>query len=250
MYPDKLRRFLTFALVATFLAVPSFAAGKRRAAAHPAAGGQLVAESISGTVLDNGTGQPIVSVKVKAGRDSDTTDAAGKFELKNVVGYNGFINVEITRSGYTSKTVKLTTGGKQTLSIRLDPTPTVHVRKTDGTVYDIDLDSVEFGYVVPFSGYRSETFEDFCKADGTSLTVDRAQLRRVTGPAVTASGSACCPTTDSLRVNIELKTGEKLDVFFVDACNGYPNIDFIGRDHSTAKFQYIAFRDVAEITFP
>jgi hypothetical protein len=249
MHSDKLRRTVTFLSLAFVLAVPSFAATKRRAANHPAAGGQLTAD-ITGTVLDNGTGQPISSVRVKVGRESDTTDAAGKFDLKTVTGFNGSINVEVTRSGYTSKTVRLTTGGKQDLTIRLDPTPTVRVRKVDGTTYDIDFDSAEFGYAVTFSGYRSDTFEDFCKADGTSIAVDRTQLRRITGPAVTATGSACCPNTAAVKVNIELKTGEKTDVVFLDACNGYPNIDFLGRDHTTGKFQYIPFHDIAEITFP
>jgi len=248
MHPDKLHRSLTFLLLATVLAVPSFAAGKRRATEHPTMAAQITAE-ISGTVIDNATGQPVPAVKVKVGRNSETTDAAGKFDLKTVTGA-GSLNVEFSRSGYTAKTVNLTTGGKQVLTVRLDPGPTVRVRKVDGTIYDIDLDSAEIGYSVPFSGYQSAAAVTLCKADGATISVDRTQLRRIVGPATTVTGSACCPNTSTVKVNVELKTGEKSDMVFVDACNGYPNIDLLGREHVNGKFQYIPFAQIAEIIYP
>jgi hypothetical protein len=249
MHLTQLRGLLCVALVATCIAaVPSEAAGKRRSVRKTPVQGQFTAD-VSGTILDNVTGQPVVSARVHAGRVSKTTDAAGKFELKGVEAAGSLI-IEVSRSGYTTKTQTLSTGGVHNLTIRVDPLPTVTVRKIDGTVLNLDYDSVRFGYPIPFSGYRDAEFEDFCKADGTAIVIDRSELRRMNGPATTVKHAPCCGDVDTLKVNVTLKTGESMDVYFVDACNGFPNIDVFGIDHVTAKAQYIAFTQLAEIVFP
>ncbi|MFP5247181.1 MAG: carboxypeptidase regulatory-like domain-containing protein [Thermoanaerobaculia bacterium] len=248
MHFSTLRRLSCLALVATFFAAAPTYAGKRRAVKHPTAGAQLNAE-LSGTVIDNVTGLPVINARVKAGRDSDTTDSQGKFLLKEVVGY-GVITVEASRTGYTAKTITLSTGGKQTLDIRLQPGPTVSVRKLDGTSFNIDFDSLEFGYVVTFGGYHSAEFEDFCKPDGSQVAIDRSQIKRIVGPSTPVTATACCTQRNTVKVNVELKTGEKSDMYFIDACNGYPDIDLLGRDHVSGKMQYIPFAQIAEIVFP
>jgi hypothetical protein len=252
MHPDKLRRLMSVALAASFLiAVPTFAAGKRRAAAHPSAGGQLKIALVSGTILDNVTGAPVIAARVEGGGDSDVTDKDGKFDLKNLESFQGRIDIDVTRSGYSTKRTTLTTSGNQTgLTIRVDPTATVRVRRVDNSTFDLDFESILFGYPVAFSGYRSAEFEEFCKADGTSVTIDRSQIKRITGPAVEVNHAACCPNSPTMKVNVELKSGEKTDMYFVDACHGFFNIDLIGREHVNAKFQYLPLSQIAEIIFP
>ena len=252
MHPDKLRRLLSLALAASFLvAVPSFASGKRRAAAHPSAGGHITAALISGVVIDNVTGAPVIAARVEGGGDSDITDKDGKFDLKNLESFQGRLDIDVSRSGYTTKRTTYTTSGNQTgVTIRVVPTATVRVRRIDNSTFDLDTESILFGYPIAFSGYRSAEFEEFCHSNGVAATIYANQIKRITGPAVEVNNAACCPNGPTLKVNVELKTGEKMDMFFVDACNGFSNIDLIGREHVNAKFQYIPFAQIAEVIFP
>lgn len=245
------RRFLTAALVATVvLVLPAEAAGRRRAAAHPSATNPISAAEITGTVIDDVTGQPVPGVKVRVGNKQDTSESNGSFKVKNITSYQGKIIVEAERTGYALKRLELTTGGTQTLNIRVVPTPTIRLRKTNGTTLDLDFESAEFGYPVVFSGYNSATYDEFCKPDGTKVSVDRNQIRRIIGPATMVTNASCCTDHQVQKITAELKSGETTDLFFVDTCQGIPGIEFIARNHATAKIEYTKFSDVAEIVFP
>lgn len=245
------RSIVTAALVATVVIVlPAEAAGRRRAAAHPSATNPISAPEITGTVVDDVTGQPVIGVRVLVGNKQDTSENNGSFKVKNVTSYQGKIIVEAQRSGYTTKRIELTTGGTQTLTIRVVPTPTVRLRKTNGTQLELDFESAEFGYPVVFSGYNSATYDDFCKPNGTAVTIDRNQIRRITGPATMVTQTSCCAARPVQKITAELKSGETTDLFFVDTCDGIPGIEFIARNHVTAKIEYTKFTDIAEIVFP
>lgn len=247
----KLHHLLSFALVVSCLAaVSSDALPRRRAVRHPSTGPTLQIE-LNATVLDNVTGAPVVAAVVEAGTHSRATNTSGKVTIKELEGLFGELKVTVSRSGYVAQSLTLTTGGKHDITVRLQPTPTVRVRKIDNTTFDLDFESLEFGYPIPFSGYRAAEFEDFCKPDGTAVTINRSQIARITGPATTVKFAPCCPgDVDTVKVNVTLKTGETTDLYFVDACNGFPKIDVIGREHVNAKFQYIAFAEIAEVIFP
>lgn len=250
MHLIQFRRFISVALVATCIAaLPAEAARKRRSVRKTPAQGQLSAE-LSGTVTDSVTGLPVVSAKVQVGTASKLTDSTGKFHLTNVNAVGGSFTVQISRSGYTTQSQTFTSGGSHTLHVRLVALPTVSVRTIDGTTYELDSDTIRFGYSIPFSGYREAEFEDFCKSDGTAVTIDRSEISRITGPATTVRFAPCCANADTVKINLTLKNGQNMDVYFVDACNGFPNIDLLGRDHRTAKAQYIPFTTIAEIVFP
>lgn len=245
----KLRRLLSVALVATFFAVvPSEAAGKRRAVRHPTAPNAISAE-ISGTILDAATNQPVVGVVVSAGEVSRKSDSQGKFSLKNVQGA-GSVEISASRTGYTTGTASITTSGTHSIVIRLNSLPTVSVRRTNNTTVNLDSDSIEFGYPDAFSGYRSSTNEDFCRADGTKLVVNRDDIRRINGPATSVAASACCTGTALERISVTLKAGGTQDLFFSDTCELTKSIDLIGRDHVTGKILYIPFTQIAEVVFP
>jgi hypothetical protein len=254
MHPVHVRRLLTAALVATaaFVPMPSYAAGRRHAVSHPASSGKVTAAKVSGTVVDDVTGQPVAFVTVKAGDRTDVTDTTGKYLIRNATGFGGKINVQASRTGYTTKSVDLTSGGEQVVNLRLQPQPTVHVKKTDNTTFELDADSIEFGYPVLFSGYAAASFEEFCKPNGTAVTIDRSQIKRVNGAATRSVQANCCGTTEIEKINVELKTGEVTDLYFADTCNNgnVTSIDLIGRNHVTGKVEYTAFSSISEVVCP
>lgn len=251
MHPASIRRLLSLIFVLSLLTSLSVHAGKRRAVAHPSpAGNAITIPILNGTVLDDVTGLPVNAARVSVGTKSDVTRPDGTFTVKNVTGF-GFIAIEATRSGYLAKSVNLTTGGDQQVTLRMTPTPTVVVSKTDGATVHLDYESVEFGYPVVFSGYRKYPHEDFCK-NGVPVQIDRSEIKKIIGPATVVSGAApCCPTMDVVKINLELKTGEKVDVYFIDSCEaGVTKFDIIGREHTLGRFVYIGFSDVNEVVFP
>lgn len=228
-------------------ALPALAQ-KRRAVAHPGQSGPPLQVVVTGTVVDAVTGQPVVFADVRLGNRVDRADRQGKFRISTTI--RGTQNITASRSGYVSGSLPVSTAGTHDLTIRLASTPTVTLRTTAGQTMQIDYESVEFGYVPPFGSYIKATHDDFCRADGTQVTLDRAQFTRFIGPATLESQSACCGSGPLLRVNAQLKTGETLPLYFLDSCNQQYSIDFIGRNHVTGDFEFTKFTDVAEIIFP
>lgn len=245
----NLRRLLSVALVATCItAVQTEAAGKRRSVKHPSAPNAILAE-IDGTVIDDVTGLPVVSATVEAGGEHDSTDSEGKFSLKGISGV-GSIDLVVSRSGYAEKHVAITTSGKQTITVRLTPRSTVRLRKVDGTTIELDDNSVEFGFSDAFI-YRSSTFEDFCRPDGTQIVVKREEISKITGPGTLVQAAPCCPNNVTvLKVNVTLKTGETTDLYFSDTCVFTRSVDLVGRNHATGRVVFTPFSQIAEVIFP
>lgn len=251
MTPAFSRRSLSLLFVLCSFVALSAEAGKRRSVAHPSpAGEKLTLGTVSGVVLDDSTGLPINAVRVAIGSKEDVTAADGKFSAKNVTGY-GVITVAATRSGYVTKSTGITTSGDHQVTLRLTPTPTVRARKTDGTSLNLDFESLEFGYAVPFSGYRKYPYDEFCK-NGATVQIDRAEIKQINGPAtIVGTGVSCCPGKNVLKVGLELKNGEKFDGYFIDSCEaGVTRIDLIARDHTQGQFVYLPFSELSEVVFP
>jgi hypothetical protein len=247
-YVTNLRRLLSVALVATCItAIQAEAAGKRRSVKTPTAPNAIHAH-ILGTVVDDVTGLPVVNALVEAGGRDDVTNAQGKFELEGVSGA-GSVDLVVTRTGYADKHVPITTGGDQTITIRVVPRTTVSVRKVDGTIIQIDDNSVEFGFSDAFS-YRSSSSEDFCRPDGTQIVVKRDEISKINGPAVLAPSAPCCPGQTVQRVNVTLKTGEVTQLHFSDTCVFTRSVDLVGRNHVTGHKIFIPFSQIAEVIFP
>jgi hypothetical protein len=247
MHSDLTRRMLSAALAAAFvLAVPAY--GAKRRSVRQSLPGPKVTAVVTGIVLDASTGQPVPAVRVDASGRHDTTDAAGKFDFKSLEGL-GDITLTASRSGYEAKTIRITQSGPANLTFQLTPTPTVAVKRTDNTTIHVDYESITFGYPVPFSGYYDNEYDDFCKADGTQLQVDRTQIKKITGPGTLVSVGNCCGDRQVEKVNLLLKNGQNFDASFSDSCQGY-SIDLIGREHGTGQFVYIHFTDISEVVFP
>jgi hypothetical protein len=240
---------LAVAAVMLVAALPSFGAAKRRAVGKPTVG-PLATATITGTVLDATSSLPVAFATIQVGNTKSQTTKEGTFEILDVV-FSGDLAVIAGRTGYNSQTQTVTGGGTHTLTFRLQGRPTVSVRMTDGTTYQLDDDSIKTGYVVLFSGYVSTSDPKFCKADGTQTQVNVSQLKRILGPAASITSSACCSRENAQlqRVNITLKAGETGDWTFKDSCDGY-STDLLGRNHSTGDQLFLKFTEIAEVVFP
>jgi hypothetical protein len=138
--------------------------------------------------------------------------------------------------------------GPTTLDTKLTPTPTVRVVMTGGAAYDLDRESAQFAYALPFAGYARSNEGNFCLADGSAYKPTAADLSKIIGPAVSGSSSACCKNP-VMTITLEKRGGEKVTGAFVDSCAAY-EVDFVGRDHQSGQYRYLRFTEIAQITFP
>ncbi len=240
-----LRRSFWLFTLSFIIAATSFAATqeKRRAVSPGSATGTAI---LSGTVLDAVTSVAVPDVVVNQAGRSGHTDAEGKFAIKLTTGTNQIL--QFNRSGYETlqATVNITADTAQTF--RLTPKATVRVRMTNGTTYDLDTDTVEFGYVAPFSGYNKDTKLNLCKSGGGSFQPDRSEIKHITTGAQ-LTDATCCAQGPIPAINVELKAGGTTTGGFTDACFGY-KVDIIAQEHTKAVPVYLHFSDVAEVTFP
>jgi len=245
----NLRSKLVVALAAVlFIAVPSYA-HKRRAVAQRSPGAPFTIEKITGQVLDSVTNQPVISARVSGGNRSDSTDAEGRFELKNVTG-NGYLIFEVDRSGYKPYVAQFKQTDPTTMTVKVVPTPTVTLKKTNGETLQLDMESLKFGYPVPFSGYRDSESDDFCTSDGKKYYIHRVQMAKLTGPAVLVPGGACCTEGNAHKMTLTLKNGQTLEVIFTDTCEERYKVDIGARVHTTGGFVHVPITEITEIVFP
>lgn len=237
------RRTTLFLALSLIIATASFAATpQKRRAVSPGTSTAI----LSGTVLDAVTSQPVPDVTVSRPGHSGRTDADGKFMIQLPTGTNHVLS--FTRIGYETleSTVNITADSSQTF--RLTPKATVKVQMTNGTTYELDTDTVEFGYSAPFSGYTKDSKLNLCKAGGESFQPDRSEIRKITTGA-TLTDATCCAQGPIPAITVELKTGSTSTAGFTEACFGY-KVDVIALDHVKSTPVYLHFSDIANMTFP
>lgn len=247
----KPRSVLPAVVLAVLVAIPALAAdhhSSKRRSVTARTPGPLVTAPVTGTITDAVTGQPVANVSVSGGRRGSQTDAQGRFEIKAAEGY-GEILFDAQRSGYLIYRTKLSGAGPHVLTIQLQPTPTVTVKKTDSTTLQVDYENIRFGYAVPFSGYRASESESFCFPNGSHAEVHKSQMRKITGPG-TSTASGCCTARTAMKVVLEQKNGSTSDVYFVDSCETEYRQELIGTNHVTGAPVDIPFSDIAEVVFP
>ena len=245
--------FRTLCVVALCIvsATASFAAqtSKRRAVKPGGSQGAVVPPAdviLTGDVVDSVTNAPVVGVAVSTSTKSGHTDAAGHFAIRLLAGQN--FTLQFVRSGYEtlSVNVNITTPVSQTF--RMNPKPTTTVKLISGKTYDVDTETVEFGYIAPFSAYNKDSKLNLCKAGGESYMPDRSEIKKITA-AAQINDAVCCSTGPLPAINIELKSGGTTTAAFSDACIGY-KVDVIAQEHATTNPVYIHFSDIAEVTLP
>lgn len=221
---------------------------KRRAVrpGSPAAATPPATALLSGTVTDSATNAPIVGVLVRVGPRSARSDPHGNFAIKLAPATAQTLTFE--RTGYDSLSSTITINGDSTKTFLMNPHPTVTVRMNAGSTYEIDPETIEFGYVAPFSGYIKDTKLNLCKSGGDAFQPDRTEIKHITA-GTTLNDPKCCAQGSIPAINVELKTGGTTSAGFVDACSGN-KVDVIGLDHITAQPVYFHFSDIAELTFP
>ena len=241
-------------LVCLLAAIPAASATKR--AVKP-----LTLVPYAGVLTDATTSQPVAGVELRSGTQVATSNASGNFTLQVPVGRP--TGVTAHRTGYQDLSFEVTVpfgGGGIPVSFPLPPTPsapialqplpTVSVRLTSGQTVHLDSDSVQFAYVLPFETPQGSNSANFCMIDGKAWSPDRGDLSQIIGPAAPLSNAACCKLGPMLGVDVKIKgTGLAIKVAFADSCFGY-DIDFVGRDHESAQYIYLNFKDIALITFP
>lgn len=230
-------------------ALPAVGAQKHRAVSKPI--NPPFTASITGTVLDSSTGLPVAFASVAFSNLKLTTTKEGTFQFSNISGFGINVPVVVSRTGYDAETQTIAGTGTFNLTFHLHARPTVAVRLTNGTTVQLDDDSAKFGYLILFSGYITTTNEQFCKGDGTRVTIPMTDLKKITGPSQIITNSSCCSRLNAelQRVRVEQKNGQADDMTFKDSCDGYI-VDFLGHDHTTGDSVFYKFTDIAEITFP
>lgn len=237
-------RFAVALSLALVSAAPTLSAARRRRAVTPPASAST---AISGTVRDAASNAPVIGAIVAAGREKIETDSQGKFTIEPANG--GSVTLAVSRSGYETKQVAATTGASN-LEIRLNSLPTTSLRLTNGQTMTLDTDSLTFAYLVPLSGYAGSDTMNLCR-DGLDWHPTRADVKRLVGPGVMASGGSCCTLGQgqAMSITVELKTGDRATAYFKDSCQGY-EVDIKARNHVSGEWMYLRYTDIAEVVFP
>jgi hypothetical protein len=212
--------------------------------------------TLTGFIRDATNGQPLAFAQVSAeGLKSLATDTRGVYSIQITKGRNVAVTAE--QFAYNPQTVSVfgAEGAHADFSLTPKAVVTVKLTKPQGddpatakNTFILDIDTAQFAYLIPFSGYVRGDTGNFCKDDGTSITPDKHAIKRVIGPAVPVDNSTCCKIGPIFKAQLELKTGETFTVYFNDSCFGN-EVDFLGRERSTGQFVYYKFTDIAEIDF-
>lgn len=203
--------------------------------------------TLSGHVRDLATNGVVFSVEVEGPRLFARTDGEGNFTLRLPVGQP--VILTFRRSGYETLTQTVTIAGDERREFRLTSLPTARITTTNGTSYTVDADTVEFGWAIPFSGYRRDRSARMCRPGGGEFTLDRAEIDRVEGPAVTVTDAACCTKTALTGAVFELATGERITAYFMESCDS-AIMEVIARDHVTYGLVFVPLRDLREVVMP
>jgi hypothetical protein len=244
-------RILTLVTLSTLLAATPLLAQENKTSKHRSVTartpGAAITAVVSGVVRDAVTGAVVVNADVTAGRRHITTDEQGKFTIPNADGF-GEILLDVQRSGYQVYRTKLAGAGPHVLTISVQPTATITVKKTDGTSTQVDYEDIKFGFPVVFVGFRGSPSAPFCLANGSVTEIHKSAIKRIIGPG-TSSAAGCC-SAGGLKVTLELKTGGTTDAWFIDSCGTENTMELAGTEHvSGARFD-LPFKNISEVIFP
>ena len=226
-------------LIALVAALPATAAPRTRIA-------NLGHAVLSGRVVDVTTANPIIGLEVEGAGFFARTDAAGRFTVEVPIGQA--INFTFRRSGYEPFNETITVTGRTERTFQLRSLPAARITSVDGVTRFVDRDSIEFGWAVPFSGYRRDRSARMCRAGQGEFLLDRNQLERVEGPALTATETSCCATNPLTGATFQLANGDRYTAYFLESCNSAV-MEVIARDHVTYELVFVPIRDLRELVF-
>jgi hypothetical protein len=231
--------------LAALMTIPAGAQGRRRAVSPTGQTGPTT--QITGTAKDATNGVPVENGVVTSGGQTVTTNINGEFRLTLPVGKTSAISIEHPAFNSFTQSIIAQSGGKYVFT--LTEKPDVTIKTKSGETHIVDIGTAQFAYMVNFSGYVRYDNGNFCKEDGSDFTPNKSEFFRVLGPAVPATATQCCQFGTVMSTNVEMKSGAKLLVYFKDSCSGN-EVDFMGREKTTGRYQYFNFTNIAEIDFP
>jgi len=218
--------------------------GRRHAASPPASGPSV---KITGVVKDASNGLVIQTAVATYGDQTTTSNSNGEFTLNLPAGTPVTVTIQHPAFQQLQKSVTAQSGAR--IDFSLTGLPSVTIKTKTNETHIVDIGTAQFAYVISFSGYVRADKGNFCKADGSDFTPDKTEFSRILGPATPANVAACCQFPGVRSTNVEMKSGDKLLVYFKDSCAGN-EVDFVGREKATGLYQYFRFTDIAEIDFP
>jgi carboxypeptidase family protein len=238
-----LSRIVASSLIAA--AVPLFADNGRQ---HVVVATPTV--TIRGVVRDSG-GAPVAGAYVRSGTYSSSrnngTKADGKYSLTIPGGRPTLLTVE--DFAFEPVTVSMTPKADMTVDFTLTTSrPTVTVKLTNGEKHVLDLGTSRFAYYIVFAGYARFNSANLCKTDGSAFAPHKTEFAKIVGPFSLVNFSPCCSRGAVVTANVEMKSGDKMQVYFNESCYG-SELDFLGRERSTGLYNYFKFDDIAEIEF-
>lgn len=231
------------AMLVLALAVPASAQNRHRVVKRPAG----AAATLSGIVVDAITRAPVPDASIKTANRTARTGADGRFTFEGLTA-NTF-TLQTTRWGYLGVTqdVALSAGANQ-IEIALQPAPIVTVKAKSGTTYPLDFDSVQFGYVVAFVGWRSGPELHLCLPSGEQSNVPTTSMKSVTFPGVRTESTSCCSLVPGAIARITLQDGTVVDGTIKESCSS--SVFYVrGRNRTTGEFEAIKLTDVEIVNF-
>jgi hypothetical protein len=262
MTPRLALRNFFIAILLLASAVPASATdGKKRAVqkpgttavSPPAPPATPPEATLAASVRDAVSDLPVINADVQANYGTVTrftrTNQNGSFTLdKMPLGVS--FNLVISRDGYETFTTSKVLGVATVVDrFQMAPRPTVQIKTASGAVHQVASNTIEFGYIVPFSGFTKDRKPSMCKADGTPFAPDRDEIKRLVGPATLVSNARCCDRGPAMAVTLELRSGETTQAFFTDSCFGYAML-VVGLDQRKGTQVDVKLTDVTEIVFP
>lgn len=235
-------RFSACALAA-LVAIPLVAQTSRRRAVTPTGSFSPVVI----TAKDASNGVPVESATVIFGDQAFTTNVNGQVLITLPIGRPSMISISHPAFTAFSQTITAQAGGKYDVTLTSKPSVTVKTKSNGDHI--LDIGTAQFAYEMLFSSAVTTDKANFCKVDGSDFAPDKTEFARILGPATPASAPQCCQSGNVLSANVEMKSGAKMVVYFKDNCSGN-EVDFVGREKSTGRFQYFRFTDINEIVFP
>lgn len=197
-------------------------------------------------VVNADTSSPIVGAHVLVGTTQYETDDKGVVTAANL-NAGSVVSVNVKVVGYETETKSVTlAAGTNNLEVRIRPSRPAVVTMKNGTTYQIDVNSTEFGYVVAFLGYTKGPFLNVCRG-AEQLTVQRSEIAVITGPAVSGTNACCGPVAQTIK--LQLKNAQTFDAVMRDSCEGY-TMDIATFDLATRKALFLPLKDVARVEFP
>lgn len=236
-------RKTTLLIVFLLSASSLLAAGRHRIVGLPTA----PPVTVNGQIVDAATKQPVAFVEVQGARDTLRADETGKFSITVPAGVPATLT--FTRTGYETLEQTLTISEAGNHTFEMQPLPTATIRTTDGTTRIVDIDSIEFGYAIPFLGTRSGRSVELCRPGAADFSLDYTGINRIIGPAVTTTLGACCATGPLTGARFVLANNEEVTAYFVDSCE-HPDIYIFARDHVTWRRFSVSMSEIAEVIVP